>query len=285
MLRAIGGSATTAEPLAFPRPIPTPMPRGTGGDSSPLVTAVCAASVLALAVCAVLLAFPTTTPLARDLLMNEQGPVEIGTFVAFLFGSFVAARLAWSARPRFGQDRVVIVYACVAAFCLFCAMEEISWGQSFFDFQTPDYWWHLNEQGETNLHDLPGLIDLGEAFVFLFGLMGLGAIAIGANERLRRYAAPLSLMPLFLLVTAMGAIETLNDFVFFGGHTASNISALSEGVELIGAVCAFAPASLTARAIRSEWAAADRTITARLRLAPRRVDAASTPVIEERQAA
>jgi hypothetical protein len=283
MLRAIGGLATTVEPPAFSRPGRSSAPPSVAADSSPLVTLVCAASVVMLAVCAVMLAFPATTPMARDWLMSEQGPVEIGTFAAFFCAAFVAARLAWSARPRFGEDRVVMVYACVAAFCLFCALEEISWGQSFFDFPTPDAWWHINVQGETNLHDLPGLIDLGSAFVFLFGLMGLGAIALGAKEKWHRYAAPLSLMPLFLLVTAMGAIETLNDFTHLMPHPAMNISALSEAVELIGATCAFAYASLAARSIRAEWAAYDRTVMARMQLAPARELVA--PVVEEQRAA
>ncbi len=37
--------------------------------------------------------------------------------------------------------------------CFYVAIEEISYGQSFFNWTTPDYWQNINNQQETNLHN------------------------------------------------------------------------------------------------------------------------------------
>jgi len=37
--------------------------------------------------------------------------------------------------------------------CVYFAGEEMSWGQHFFHWSTPDYWTTVNRQAETNLHN------------------------------------------------------------------------------------------------------------------------------------
>ena len=37
--------------------------------------------------------------------------------------------------------------------CLYIAGEEMSWGQHFFHWNTPEYWAEVNRQEETNLHN------------------------------------------------------------------------------------------------------------------------------------
>ncbi len=36
---------------------------------------------------------------------------------------------------------------------LYIAGEEMSWGQHFFHWNTPEYWAEVNRQQETNLHN------------------------------------------------------------------------------------------------------------------------------------
>lgn len=37
--------------------------------------------------------------------------------------------------------------------CFYVAIEEVSYGQSFFNWSTPEYWQSINNQSETNLHN------------------------------------------------------------------------------------------------------------------------------------
>lgn len=43
--------------------------------------------------------------------------------------------------------------------CVYYAGEEISWGQHWFGWGTPEVWMTVNDQGETNLHNTSALLD------------------------------------------------------------------------------------------------------------------------------
>ena len=43
--------------------------------------------------------------------------------------------------------------------CIYYAGEEISWGQHWFGWATPEGWLDVNDQGETNLHNTSALLD------------------------------------------------------------------------------------------------------------------------------
>lgn len=43
--------------------------------------------------------------------------------------------------------------------CIYYVGEEISWGQHWFGWGTPDSWMGVNDQGETNLHNTSTLLD------------------------------------------------------------------------------------------------------------------------------
>ena len=46
----------------------------------------------------------------------------------------------------------------IGLFFIFLGMEELSWGQHLFGWQTPEAFRLLNDQGETNLHNLDSMI-------------------------------------------------------------------------------------------------------------------------------
>lgn len=57
-------------------------------------------------------------------------------------------------------------------------MEEISWGQRIFDWNTPEVWSEVNYQDETNLHNLFNPI---ASNVYIFGSLLLGYIFLSMN--------------------------------------------------------------------------------------------------------
>jgi hypothetical protein len=69
------------------------------------------------------------------------GAAAVLCFLALRFNVVKGSRLLWAAVLLFG----------LAA--LYIAGEEHSWGQHFFNWNTPSYWSEINRQQETNLHN------------------------------------------------------------------------------------------------------------------------------------
>lgn len=230
-------------------------PRGsTHGIPGAWFRALNVAAILLLVGFAAMVANPATRMLGDDLLTGERGPVEIGTFLGFAWAAAMAFHLSREARRRDPRRSVALVYAGVAAFCLFAALEEISWGQSLFDFPTPSWLRYVNEQGETNLHDLPGVMELNSACVFVFAIAGLAGTRLAGRPRWRPFAVPGELGPLFAIITTMAALEMLNDYVFLGYWLSPRIGVLSEAVELLGATACVATVAANRRVLRRQWA-------------------------------
>lgn len=65
---------------------------------------------------------------------------------------------------------------CWTLACIYFAGEEMSWGQWYFGWETPDSLAELNDQGEANLHNISSWLDQKprtavEAFILLAGLL------------------------------------------------------------------------------------------------------------------
>lgn len=61
--------------------------------------------------------------------------------------------------------------------CLYVAGEEVSWGQHIWDWATPDFWGHVNDQQETNLHNTSSWLDQKPRLILLLGIFCGGVIA------------------------------------------------------------------------------------------------------------
>ena len=73
---------------------------------------------------------------------------EWAQFYFFLLTLIVSVRLAFSS----SKYRLFFVFLGIA--CLYVVLEEISWGQRIFGWESPDYFKSKNLQGETNLHNI-----------------------------------------------------------------------------------------------------------------------------------
>ena len=106
------------------------------------------------------------------LLSGEHGIFEILTFVLLLAAVYFILR----AKSRAVALQITYLPAWLIVMMLgsvYFAGEEISWGQHFFLWQTPDAWQSVNEQGETNLHNVHALFDqLPRALLSLAALIG-----------------------------------------------------------------------------------------------------------------
>lgn len=86
-----------------------------------------------------------------DRLSQEDGWVEWSTVWAFVVAGGFWIRRARPLRPFSWRLAFPLL---TAAFCLFVAMEEVSWGQRLLGVRPPAYFLEHNRQLETNFHNL-----------------------------------------------------------------------------------------------------------------------------------
>jgi len=103
-----------------------------------------------------------------SILIKEDGPIEYSTVIVYLAALIVSVNIL----RFFKNDKKFFVLFLVFSIGFFLiAMEEISWGQRIFDFNTPD-WFPKNIQHETNLHNLETLIDFRHASMMSVSMFG-----------------------------------------------------------------------------------------------------------------
>lgn len=159
-------------------------------------------------------------------LMQEDGWTEWATFLAFLAGGLLGIRYAL--RADRGLDK--IVGFGLAAFMLFVAGEEISWGHRLFAFEPPDVFLENNYQQEMNVHNLLKSV-LDTRWMVTIIAVSYGAllpliVRVGPLRRFRKLAPGLGLMPWFLLVAGLE--------VFYPFPLTGELAELLLGLVLLG---------------------------------------------------
>lgn len=132
---------------------------------------------LPLAMVALQVVFELAVPLGMKVWMkSETGPYEIGQALLMAAGFIVAVR-CWIAARSLDLPRYF--YAWIAAAivgCFYVSGEEISWGQHFGQWATPDLWMERNDQGETNLHNTSSWLDQKPRLLLEIGVIAGGLI-------------------------------------------------------------------------------------------------------------
>ncbi len=105
-------------------------------------------------------------------LSGERGIFEILTFLFLIVAIYFILRARFFAVAlRISHLPAWLIVLLLGG--VYFAGEEISWGQHFFLWQTPDAWQGINEQSETNLHNVHALFDqLPRALLTLAALIG-----------------------------------------------------------------------------------------------------------------
>lgn len=97
-----------------------------------------------------------------EFLYREDGVMEYATAIMLLLSSLALAwrALTWPGDGKalrsaaHGQGNPAWFLMLIAAAAFLLGMEEISWGQRIFGWDTPDILQEINLQNETNLHNL-----------------------------------------------------------------------------------------------------------------------------------
>jgi hypothetical protein len=184
-----------------------------------------------------LIAAPATRAFAREMSL-ENRPIELLTFGLLLLSAWLSLRLALRARAH-GDSRLVWgFYLAFGIALLVVSMEEIAWGQAFFDWSTPEAWRGLNVQHETTLHNLEPLQGRAGSFRVLFALGGLIGILIGRFAVFRRIAAPTLLLPWLVAIGLEAGASFYGLIVEPDAGIDRGVRILSEMSELLIAIAA-----------------------------------------------
>lgn len=99
--------------------------------------------------------------LVEELLKKDDidggGLVEHTTVLLLFPAVWFGFRTATKYRASLAHPALGIWFTLWAAGALYFAMEEISWGQWVFGWETPDAFKAINPDGETNLHNIGNL--------------------------------------------------------------------------------------------------------------------------------
>jgi hypothetical protein len=136
---------------------------------------------------------------------EERGLLELSQLFLALSGCFLALRTLLLPRVR-GRRLLTAWLAVAAVSCLYIAGEEASWGQHYLDWETPEYWSTVNNQGETNLHNVSSWLDQKPRLLLELGVI-LGGILVPLaalwRPRIRRLTGAVVLPPRLCLPAAL----------------------------------------------------------------------------------
>ena len=171
-----------------------------------------------VAVAMIFIAWLAPEFMAKWLVSETTGIVEFLHALIPLIIAFIALRMLL--RPSLRAEHLRTVW-CVALVLggVWLAGEEASWGQHYLDWVTPEGWSRLNDQGETNFHNVSHWLDQKPRLILVTGIAVTGIfmpyILLHRPGWLPRSFdftyAPLALVPLAILVVLSGFYDEAAD--------------------------------------------------------------------------
>ncbi len=125
----------------------------------------------------------------QEHMTTEQGVIE-NVVVVFLVPAIILSVLLVKNQKFLPAGILAIWYGLMGVASLYFAGEEISWGQHWFGWETPDGIAALNDQEETNLHNMSSWLDQKPRLI-----VELGAVIGGVLYPLYRYFRGIELAP------------------------------------------------------------------------------------------
>jgi hypothetical protein len=182
----------------------------------------------------------------RDIyrfLLSEDGPVEWLTFVGFIVAALIGTRIFFLCLKT-NHIWLAGIYAIFAVAMLFCAGEEISWGQRILDFEIPESLRNLNPTNDLVFHNLGGTFGVFNLAIIVVEFIGVMAFLINRKLRLEKrltHANYLLIPPFFLASSFFIALVYNPIRLILWPEPTFTVSRFSEWTELclVFGICAF----------------------------------------------
>lgn len=198
------------------------------------------------------LTFPATRKLGY-LILEENGPVELASFAMMTLAGVLGLLLVRRERSRMNRWAFIGFLFCSLVFVII-GMEEVSWGQQFFGFETPEAIKRSNFQHEMTLHNNHFLQNHLEILAVIFSLAGMAGVAMGlmgVNKQLMP-------QPIFFFWLAplliVSSLDLMHDFWIPWHAFDMLINALDEVNEMHCALFALTFIHLKSRELRGDFA-------------------------------
>jgi hypothetical protein len=91
-------------------------------------------------------------------------------------------------------------------------MEEVSWGQQFFKFETFEAFREINRQNEVNLHNIGALQGNSAWFRIVFGIGGLVGVILSLRNIWSKITPSEILVTWFLVIAFFAALGIYKNF-------------------------------------------------------------------------
>ena len=215
--------------------------------------AILVAPLIVSFVFALFLTIPQTRQFTK-LMLSENHPVELLTFVALIVCSVMSVTLARQSSRNKERVLVPIFYGIFAFLTFMVAMEEIAWGQWFFGFETPAIMKDLNQQGEVTLHNLEGMHGRTEFMRLAFGLLGLVGLSLVNQPFFKNLTPSILLLPWFLLISITTIPDIWNDYTSNYTNFDALFDFLSELNEMLIGVACLLFVNMNATLLKKKWA-------------------------------
>lgn len=193
---------------------------------------------------------------AARWMLAENHPVEMFTFVILMLATGWALVLSRQAMRSRETAWVYCFYAVFAVCLLLVGMEEISWGQQLFRFDTFGAFREVNRQGEVNFHNIGSLQGNSAYFRLVYGLGGLLGVWLSLRYNWWRKITPSPvLLTWFVVITffaTLGVVKNLTGYT--GLYYAFSLRDLSELNEMLIGLSSFLFIWLQMRKLQLEHA-------------------------------
>ena len=115
----------------------------------------------------------------RSLVWSENGIIE-NLQVFFLFITILILIFFLKKISLNEKQKLLKIFLLIQILGLFYfLMEEISWGQQYINFKTPEYFNEINKQKEFNLHNISNVFnELPKSFVFLWCAFSIPLLSV-----------------------------------------------------------------------------------------------------------
>lgn len=152
----------------------------------------------------------------------ENSLTELATAAIALSASLFALWL-FARRTRFRAPWAGAWFMLAALGCFYIAGEEISWGQHFLDWESPEVFAIHNKQGETNIHNMHHVLGRLPKALLEVGAIVIGIVFLASGyswERWGRlkqgawywYSPSSTLMPAAVLIATTRVIDRFDNW-------------------------------------------------------------------------